>query len=243
MIPLGYAVGQHVADVAGERRDVRAQRHRRAGIQDGLLASGLRVPRTSPSSDWTTSSSRRGPRVPLTTIKQPTEKIGAMAVDYISPVCAARRQARQAVSPEIVVRAFVRRRRRRAGAPPTVAHAPFAQGPYHAGESRMTLGTQQEFNISHGRIGMKWANVCWASPCWSPCRAVSDRSWRRRLGRVAALVTDSAERAAARGATVVIVGTRLAARPEPTAASRRNTVPSGAHQVADPAHRVRAAAR
>jgi DNA-binding LacI/PurR family transcriptional regulator len=102
----GYAVGQHVAtlpvkpDAMFAHNDIGA-----LGFQDGLLASGLRVPHDIAVVGLDDIELAARARVPLTTIKQPTEKIGAMAVDYIlARLRGEILQARHLLVPEIIVR-------------------------------------------------------------------------------------------------------------------------------------------
>jgi len=102
----GFAVGRHVAtlpvkpDAMFVFNDIGA-----IGFEDGLLESGVRVPRDIAVVGLDDIELASRARVPLTTIRQPTDRIGAMAVDaLIAQLHGEARPTRQLLSPELVVR-------------------------------------------------------------------------------------------------------------------------------------------
>ena len=102
----GYAVGQHVAgltvkpDAMFVHNDLGA-----IGFEDGLLASGVRVPQDIALVGLDDIELAARARVPLTTIRQPAERIGALAVDtLLARLRGERPTVRQLLAPEIVVR-------------------------------------------------------------------------------------------------------------------------------------------
>jgi LacI family transcriptional regulator len=102
----GYAVGQHVAalsvlpDAMFVHNDLGA-----IGFEDGLLASGVRIPHEIAIVGLDDIELAARARVPLTTIRQPTDKIGAMAVDtLIARLHGDRPPVRQLLPPELIVR-------------------------------------------------------------------------------------------------------------------------------------------
>jgi LacI family transcriptional regulator len=102
----GFAVGQHVATLAAKPEAMFVHNDIGAiGFEDGLLASGIKIPHDIAIVGLDDIELAARARVPLTTIKQPTEKIGAMAVDTIlARLRGDHPPIRQLLVPEIVVR-------------------------------------------------------------------------------------------------------------------------------------------
>jgi LacI family transcriptional regulator len=102
----GYAVGEHVAGMAVRPEamfcfnDIGA-----LGFQDALLDHDLRVPGDIAIVGLDDIELAARARVPLTTIRQPTDRIGAMAVDtLLARIRGERPLVRQLLPPELVVR-------------------------------------------------------------------------------------------------------------------------------------------
>ncbi len=104
----GYAVGEHVARMSGDDRpdamfvfnDLGA-----LGFEDGVLDNGLRVPDDIAIVGLDDIELAARVRVPLTTIHQPTDRIGALAVDYLAArLRGEQRPVRQLLEPGLVVR-------------------------------------------------------------------------------------------------------------------------------------------
>jgi LacI family transcriptional regulator len=102
----GYAVGEHVAAMSTRPQamfgfnDIGA-----LGFQDAVLDHGLRVPADIATVGLDDIELAASARVPLTTIRQPTDRIGALAVDTIlARLGGERPPVRQLLAPELVVR-------------------------------------------------------------------------------------------------------------------------------------------
>ena len=102
----GYAIGERVAAMAGRPdaffvfNDLGA-----LGFQDALLDRGVRVPEDIAVVGLDDIEQAARARVPLTTVRQPTERIGAVAVDTIRSVLHGGHPAtRQLFAPELVIR-------------------------------------------------------------------------------------------------------------------------------------------
>jgi DNA-binding LacI/PurR family transcriptional regulator len=102
----GYALGEHVARLA-ERPDAMFVFNDLGalGFQDGLLDSGVRVPDDIAVVGLDDIEAAARARVPLTTVRQPTDRIGALAVDtLLARLRGERPPTRQLLEPELVVR-------------------------------------------------------------------------------------------------------------------------------------------
>lgn len=102
----GYAVGERVAAMADRPdaffvfNDLGA-----LGVQDALLDRGVRVPDDIAIVGLDDIEQSARARVPLTTVRQPTERIGAVAVDTVrSVLLGGPRATRQLFPPELVIR-------------------------------------------------------------------------------------------------------------------------------------------
>jgi LacI family transcriptional regulator len=102
----GYAVGQHVAELAVKPdamfvfNDIGA-----LGFQDALLDSGVRVPDDIAIVGLDDIELASRARVPLTTVRQPTDRLGALAVDTLLARLHGERPAtRQLLAPELIIR-------------------------------------------------------------------------------------------------------------------------------------------
>jgi DNA-binding LacI/PurR family transcriptional regulator len=102
----GYAVGQHVAamparpDAMFVHNDIGA-----IGFIDALVESGIRVPDDMAVVGLDDIELAARARVPLTTIRQPTDRIGAMAVDtLLARLRGEQPPVRQLLAPELVIR-------------------------------------------------------------------------------------------------------------------------------------------
>ena len=102
----GYAVGQHVAGLAVKPDAMFVHNDLGAiGFEDGLLASGVRVPQDIAIVGLDDIELAARARVPLTTIRQPTDRIGALAVEtLLARLRGEHPTVRQLLAPEIVVR-------------------------------------------------------------------------------------------------------------------------------------------
>ena len=102
----GFAVGQHVAAMASKPDAMFVHNDLGAiGFEDGLLASGVRVPHDIAIVGLDDIELSARARVPLTTIRQPVERIGALAVDtLLARLRGEPPPVRQLLAPEIVVR-------------------------------------------------------------------------------------------------------------------------------------------
>jgi DNA-binding LacI/PurR family transcriptional regulator len=75
------------------------------GFQDALLDAGLRVPDDMAIVGLDDIELAARARVPLTTIRQPTDRIGALAVEsLLARLRGERPQTRQLLAPELIVR-------------------------------------------------------------------------------------------------------------------------------------------
>jgi len=102
----GYAVGQHVAAMPARPEamfvfnDIGA-----VGFEDALLDVGLRVPEDIAVVGLDDIELAARARVPLTTIRQPAERIGAMAVDtLLARLRGEHLPVRRLLPPELIVR-------------------------------------------------------------------------------------------------------------------------------------------
>ena len=134
----GYALGEHVARLADRPDAMFVFNDLGAlGFQDGLLDHGVRVPEDIAVVGLDDIELAARARVPLTTVRQPTDRIGALAVDaLVARVRGERPPVRQLLDPELVVR-------RSCGAPaavpsPGVAPRPRARSPLSLAEHRAT---------------------------------------------------------------------------------------------------------
>ena len=136
----GYALGEHVARLAEKPDAMFVFNDLGAlGFQDGLLDHGVRVPEDIAVVGLDDIELAARARVPLTTVRQPTERIGALAVDaLVARVRGERPPVRQLLDPELIVR-------RSCGAPPPAAEPspgvsprPRARSPLSLAEHRAT---------------------------------------------------------------------------------------------------------
>lgn len=102
----GYLVGQHVAslhvqpDAMFFHNDIGA-----LGFEDALLDAGVRVPHDIAIVGLDDVELASRARVPLTTIRQPTDRIGALAVDTVlARLRGEHPPVRQLLAPELVIR-------------------------------------------------------------------------------------------------------------------------------------------
>jgi LacI family transcriptional regulator len=105
-LPLGYMIGERVAELADRPDAMFAFNDLGAlGFQDALLDRGVRVPEDIAWWGSTTSSWPGRARVPLTTVRQPTDRIGALAVDtLLARLRGEHPEIRQLLPPQLVVR-------------------------------------------------------------------------------------------------------------------------------------------
>jgi LacI family transcriptional regulator len=102
----GYLVGQHVAtlpvkpDAVFFHNDIGA-----LGFEDAVLDAGLHVPHDIAIVGLDDVELASRARVPLTTVRQPTDRIGALAVDTVlARLRGEHPPVRQLLMPELVVR-------------------------------------------------------------------------------------------------------------------------------------------
>jgi DNA-binding LacI/PurR family transcriptional regulator len=102
----GYAVGEHVARMSDRPDSMFVFNDLGAlGFEDGLLDNGVRVPDDIAIVGLDDIELAARVRVPLTTIHQPTNRIGSLAVDYLlARLGGASPPVRQLLEPELVVR-------------------------------------------------------------------------------------------------------------------------------------------
>lgn len=102
----GFAVGQHVATLAVKPDAVFIHNDLGAvGFEEGLLASGVRVPQDIAIVGLDDIELAARARVPLTTVKQPTEWIGITAVEtLLARLRGEQPPVRQLRAPELIVR-------------------------------------------------------------------------------------------------------------------------------------------
>lgn len=103
----GYAIGEHLAgltrrpDAMFVFNDLGA-----LGLEDGLLEHGVRVPDDVAVVGMDDIEMAARARVPLTTVRQPADRIGALAVETLLARLRGERPAtRQLLAPELIVRA------------------------------------------------------------------------------------------------------------------------------------------
>src|SRR6266508_835912 len=109
----GYAVGERVAGLADKPDAMFVHNDLGAlGFQDALLDRGIRVPDDIAVVGLDDIELAGRARVPLTTVRQPVDRIGALAVDYLlARLRGEQPPIRQILPPQLIVR-------RSSGAPP-----------------------------------------------------------------------------------------------------------------------------
>jgi len=132
----GYAVGTHVAGLATKPDAMFVHNDLGAlGFQDGLLDHGVRVPDDIAVVGLDDIDLAARARVPLTTVRQPADRIGELAVEsLLARLAGERPQTRQLLAPQLVVR-------HSCGAPPAMRSserslAPAARTPRRDAERR-----------------------------------------------------------------------------------------------------------
>lgn len=102
----GYAVAERVANLAVKPDAMFVFNDLGAlGFQDGLVDRGIRVPEDIAIVGLDDIELAGRARIPLTTVRQPVERIGALAVDYILARLRGETPAvRQILPPELIVR-------------------------------------------------------------------------------------------------------------------------------------------
>jgi DNA-binding LacI/PurR family transcriptional regulator len=103
----GYAIGEHIAGLARRPDAMFAFNDLGAlGLEDGLLEHGVRVPDDVAVVGMDDIEMAARARVPLTTVRQPTDRIGALAVETLLARLRGEKPAtRQLLAPELIVRA------------------------------------------------------------------------------------------------------------------------------------------
>lgn len=103
----GYAVGERIASLAGRLDAVFVFNDLGAiGVQDALLDRGIGVPADIAIVGVDDIAQAARARVPLTTVRQPTDRIGIAAVDTLRARYEAKPSVtRQFLEPELIVRA------------------------------------------------------------------------------------------------------------------------------------------
>jgi DNA-binding LacI/PurR family transcriptional regulator len=102
----GYAVAERVANLAEKPDAMFVFNDLGAlGFQEGLLDRGIRVPEDIAVVGLDDIELAGRARIPLTTVRQPVDRIGALAVDYILARLRGEQPAtRQLLPPELIVR-------------------------------------------------------------------------------------------------------------------------------------------
>jgi DNA-binding LacI/PurR family transcriptional regulator len=102
----GQAIGEHVAAMAERPDAIYVHNDLGAlGMMDGLLARGLRVPEDIAVVGLDDIELAARARIPLTTVRQPTDRIGGLAVDTVlARLRGERPPTRQLLAPELIVR-------------------------------------------------------------------------------------------------------------------------------------------
>jgi DNA-binding LacI/PurR family transcriptional regulator len=102
----GFEVGVHIAALAEWPDAMYVHNDLGAlGLLDGLLAHGVRVPEDIAVVGLDDIELAARAQVPLTTVRQPTERIGALAVDAVlAQLRGERAPTRQLLAPELIVR-------------------------------------------------------------------------------------------------------------------------------------------
>ena len=102
----GFAVGQHIAALPTLPEAMFVHNDFGAvGLEDGLLAAGVKVPQQVAIVGLDDIELAARARVPLTTIRQPADRIGTMAVEtLLARLAGERPPVRQLLEPELVVR-------------------------------------------------------------------------------------------------------------------------------------------
>ncbi|AHG88726.1 regulatory protein GntR HTH [Gemmatirosa kalamazoonensis] len=133
----GYAIGEHVARLTRRPDAMFAFNDLGAlGFEDALLDHGVRVPDDIALVGLDDIELAGRARVPLTTVRQPADRIGALAVDTLLARLAGQRPpAHQLLDPELVVR-------RSCGASPSAADPNPDAGGARA-EARRALAAQR----------------------------------------------------------------------------------------------------
>lgn len=102
----GQTIGEHVAAMAERPDAIYVHNDLGAlGLLDGLLAHGLRVPEDIAVVGLDDIELAARAHVPLTTVRQPTDRIGALAVDTVlARLRGEPTPTRQLLAPELIVR-------------------------------------------------------------------------------------------------------------------------------------------
>jgi DNA-binding LacI/PurR family transcriptional regulator len=102
----GYMIGERVAELADRPDAIFAFNDLGAlGFQDALLDRGVRVPEDIAVVGLDDIELAGRARVPLTTVRQPTDRIGALAVDtLLARLRGEHPEIRQLLPPQLVVR-------------------------------------------------------------------------------------------------------------------------------------------
>jgi DNA-binding LacI/PurR family transcriptional regulator len=103
----GYAIGEHIAGLARKPDAMFVFNDLGAlGMQDALLDAGVNVPNDVAVVGMDDIEMAGRARVPLTTVRQPADRIGALAVETLLARLRGERPAtRQLLAPELIVRA------------------------------------------------------------------------------------------------------------------------------------------
>jgi DNA-binding LacI/PurR family transcriptional regulator len=103
----GYAIGEHIAGLARKPDAMFVFNDLGAlGLQDALLDAGVNVPNDVAVVGMDDIEMAGRARVPLTTVRQPADRIGALAVETLLARLRGERPAtRQLLAPELIVRA------------------------------------------------------------------------------------------------------------------------------------------
>ena len=102
----GQTIGEHVAAMAERPDAIYVHNDLGAlGLLDGLLAHGIRIPEDIAVVGLDDIELAARARIPLTTVRQPTDRIGTLAVDTVlARLRGERPSTRQLLAPELIVR-------------------------------------------------------------------------------------------------------------------------------------------